>query len=98
MRYGKAFIGLFTVLLILAALVFGINEYAWDGTVGLTALLSAQGSREQLQLWQRDKDDFCLFLFRRDRHRNIFYIQQRQFSQCSRSNSSLDVVLGCWRR
>lgn len=62
MRYGKAFIGLFTVLLILAALVFGINEYAWDGTVGLTALLSAQGSREQLQLWQRDKDDFCLFL------------------------------------
>ena len=62
MRYGKAFIGLFTVLLILAALVFGINEYAWDGTVALTAMLSAQGNQEQLRLWQRDKDDFCLFL------------------------------------
>lgn len=62
MRYGKAFIGLFTALLILAALVFGINEYAWDGTVGITARITAQGAQEEVRVWQQDRDDYYLFL------------------------------------
>lgn len=62
MRYGKAFIGLFTALLILAALVFGISEYAWDGTVEITAQITARGKREQVRVWQQDRDDFYLFL------------------------------------
>lgn len=62
MRYGKVFIGLFTVLLILAALVFGINEYAWDGTVGITARITVQGAQEEVRVWQQDRDDYYLFL------------------------------------
>lgn len=52
MRYGKWFIALFTAVLILAAVIFGTNEYAWDGTIGITAELFSEDGAEQLQCWE----------------------------------------------
>lgn len=51
MRYGKWFIGLFTAMLILAAVIFGKSEYAWDGIIGITARIPSQEGVEELQCW-----------------------------------------------
>lgn len=62
MRYGKGFIGLFTVLFLLAAVIFGKSEYAWDGTVGITAQVTVSEGTEKIRCWAEDDDEFYLFL------------------------------------
>ena len=62
MRNGKWFIGLFTAVLIFAATIFGKSEYSWDGTVEIRAQVTVQGQAEELVSWQKDRDDFYIFL------------------------------------
>ena len=52
MRYGKWFISLFTAALVFAVVIFGISEYSWDGTIGITAQVSSQEGEETLQCWE----------------------------------------------
>ena len=62
MRYGKGCIGRFTVLFLLAAVIFGKSENAWDGTVGITAQVTVSEGTEKIRCWAEDDDEFYLFL------------------------------------
>ena len=65
MRNGKWFIALFTLLLIAVAVIFGTNEYSWDGTVGITALIPSQAGEEIVDTWEvhLDNDDKRAYIF-----------------------------------
>lgn len=62
MRYGKWFIGLFTAMLILAAVIFGKSEYAWDGSIGITAQVSSQEAMEEIRCWENWDKSAYFFL------------------------------------
>lgn len=62
MRYGKWVIGMFTAMFLMVAVVFGKSEYSWDGTVEIRAQVLSQGQTEVLESWQKDRDDFYIFL------------------------------------
>lgn len=65
MRYGKWFIGLLTAALILVAVIFGTNEYSWDGTISLTVRIPSQAGEEEVSTWEirLDNDDKRGYIF-----------------------------------
>lgn len=62
MRYGKLFIGFLTAVFLAVAVFFGTREYAWDGTVGLTAEITSGGKTETIRCWESEWGDYFVFL------------------------------------
>jgi len=65
MRNGKWFIALFTAALITVAVIFGTNEYSWDGTISITAQIPSEAGNEEVSTWEvrLDHDDKRGYLF-----------------------------------
>lgn len=62
MRYGKLFICFLTAAFLSVAAFFGTREYAWDGTVGITVEVTAQGETETIRCWESGWGDYFVFL------------------------------------